>query len=190
MSFIQIIDEEDADGPLAEIYEKIAGARGGVANVLKIHSLNAKSMAAHFDLYKVVQFGRSALSRPLREMIGVVVSAANHCSYCIAHHSEPLYGYRIDKTFVQAIGRGELPTGVVSDAEFALLEYAQHITLSPGADASAIERLRAAGWNDAAILDATLVAAYFNFVNRIVESLGVELEADFKSTCEPDLTVR
>lgn len=31
---------------------------------------------------------------------------------------------------------------------------------------------------DATILDAALVTAYFNFVNRIVHSLGVELETD------------
>ncbi len=38
--------------------------------------------------------------------------------------------------------------------------------------------LRAVGLSDAAILDATLVISYFNFVNRIVLSLGVDIEQD------------
>jgi len=34
-----------------------------------------------------------------------------------------------------------------------------------------IERLKSAGLSDQAILDTTLVMAYFNFVNRIVQAL-------------------
>ncbi len=36
--------------------------------------------------------------------------------------------------------------------------------------------LKETGLDDRAILDATLVVAYFNFVNRMVLSLGVQLE--------------
>jgi len=36
--------------------------------------------------------------------------------------------------------------------------------------------LRAAGFDDAAILRATEITAYFNFVNRLADGLGVELE--------------
>jgi len=39
-----------------------------------------------------------------------------------------------------------------------------------------LEALRAAGWDDRAIVDLTLVVAYYNFVNRIASGLGVELE--------------
>jgi len=38
--------------------------------------------------------------------------------------------------------------------------------------------LRNAGFSDSAILDTGLVISYFNFVNRMVLSLGVELEED------------
>lgn len=40
------------------------------------------------------------------------------------------------------------------------------------------EELRQYGLSDSAILDATLVVSYFNFVNRMVLNLGVELEED------------
>jgi alkylhydroperoxidase family enzyme len=41
-----------------------------------------------------------------------------------------------------------------------------------------VEKLRELGASDRAILDADLVIAYFNFVNRLVLGLGVELEDD------------
>jgi alkylhydroperoxidase family enzyme len=52
-----------------------------VDNILAIHSLNPASLGAHVDLYKVCMFGPSGLSRAQREMVAVVVSAANRCHY-------------------------------------------------------------------------------------------------------------
>jgi uncharacterized peroxidase-related enzyme len=62
-------------------------------------------------------------------------------------------------------------------ADRALIEYADRLTLAPGAIvASDVERLRAAGFDDRAIHDACAIVAYFAFVNRIADGLGVEIE--------------
>ena len=55
-----------------------------------------------------------------------------------------------------------------------LLEYACKLTRTPAACNEAdMAELRAAGWSDRAIHDATQVIAYFNYINRIAEGLGV-----------------
>ena len=62
-------------------------------------------------------------------------------------------------------------------ADRALLEYADKLTRTPGAiTATDVERLRVAGFDDRAIHDVCSVVAYFAFVNRIADGLGVELE--------------
>ncbi|MCA1733464.1 MAG: carboxymuconolactone decarboxylase family protein [Acidobacteria bacterium] len=81
MAFIDTIDPPDADGELAAAYERVAGARGAVANILAIHAVTPRVMLAHLDLYREIQFGRSELSRREREMIAVAVSVTNHCHY-------------------------------------------------------------------------------------------------------------
>lgn len=81
MAWIKVIKESEATGRLQELYEKYKEPWGGVDNIIKIHSLNVKSMKGHFDLYAHLMRGRSALSRAQREMIAVVASAANHCYY-------------------------------------------------------------------------------------------------------------
>ena len=51
------------------------------------------------------------------------------------------------------------------------------LTREPSACTDAdVATLREFGWSDSAILDLNLVVAYFNFVNRIAEGLGVQLE--------------
>lgn len=81
MAWIPMIGEEEAQGRLRELYARLVEPWGGVDNVLKIHSLNPPSLAAHFELYRTLMRGRSPLSRLQREMIAVVVSAANRCRY-------------------------------------------------------------------------------------------------------------
>lgn len=61
--------------------------------------------------------------------------------------------------------------------ERALLDYADRLTHAPaGIVREDIERLRAQGLEDLAIHDACAIVAYFAFVNRIADGLGVELE--------------
>jgi uncharacterized peroxidase-related enzyme len=59
----------------------------------------------------------------------------------------------------------------------ALLEYADKLTRTPGAVIrSDVDALRAAGWDDRAVTDATQVCSYFNYINRIADGLGVDPE--------------
>ena len=56
----------------------------------------------------------------------------------------------------------------------ALLEYTEKLTRTPQqCDEADIDALRAAGWDDRAIHDATQVCSYFNYINRIADGLGV-----------------
>jgi uncharacterized peroxidase-related enzyme len=63
----------------------------------------------------------------------------------------------------------------------AMIDFAVWLTLRPSWTTDAhVAALRAAGLDDRAILDLCQVVAYFNFVNRMAEGLGVELEEDSK----------
>ena len=58
-----------------------------------------------------------------------------------------------------------------------MLDYAIKLTRDPGGMTSAdTDALRAAGFGDTAILDICQVASYYNYVNRLADGLGVELE--------------
>ena len=65
----------------------------------------------------------------------------------------------------------------MSGADRALLAYAVKLTLSPaGVTRADIDLLRSEGFDDRAIHDACQVVAYFAYVNRVADGLGVELE--------------
>jgi len=62
----------------------------------------------------------------------------------------------------------------LSEQDRAMLDYVVQLT----ADATRIgpayhDRLRAVGFDDRAILQITLIAAWFNYINRVADALGV-----------------
>lgn len=63
--------------------------------------------------------------------------------------------------------------------ESALCAYAEKLTLTPQAMTEEdVQALRAAGWSDPEIHDACQVVAYFNYVNRLADGLGVDAEGE------------
>ena len=81
-AWITVIPEQEADGLLRDLYEKEWDKQHNlVDNILKVHSLHPETLRAHIDLYRTIMYGRSGITRPEREMIGVTVSAINHCHY-------------------------------------------------------------------------------------------------------------
>jgi len=176
MARIQAVGEAQAQGLLEEVYAEVAGKRGRIANVFKVESLNPAVMRAHLGFYMSVMYGKSGLSRQQREMIATTVSNANRCHYCTTHHSEALSKYVKDAATIQAI-KTDYGTASIGPKEKAMLAYAMKVTKTPAAvNDGDVEKLRQVGLSDADILDVTLVASYFNFVNRLVLSLGVQLE--------------
>lgn len=58
-----------------------------------------------------------------------------------------------------------------------MLAYAVKLTETPWAvTASDVETLKGLGFDDAAVLDVCQVTSYYNYVNRLADGLGVELE--------------
>lgn len=179
MSRIKVISQSEATGRLKEIYDELIVKRGKLAEVHTIQSLRPESIVKHIDLYMEIMFSKSELSRAEREMMAVVVSKSNGCNYCQKHHSEALNNYWKDDEKTENL-RISYHNIQLNEKELALCRFAELLTKNPESTEKndVTEVLKNVGLSDSAILDATLVVAYFNFVNRIVLALGVELEKD------------
>jgi alkylhydroperoxidase family enzyme len=81
MAFINTVDEQQADGLLARIYDAARKRAGRVFNILRIQSQNPAALQGMLDLYVATVRGESPLTRAQREMLAVVVSRANNCHY-------------------------------------------------------------------------------------------------------------
>ncbi len=175
MAKIKVIQHHEATGRLLEIYDELIEKRGKLADVHKIQSLRPESIVKHMDLYLEIMFSKSELSRAEREMMAVVVSVNNGCEYCRLHHAEALNHYWKNDIKIRNLLSG-YNNNDLNKREILLCDFAKSLTTNPEQfnKTNFIDKMKAEGINDRAILDASLVVAYFNFVNRIVLALGVE----------------
>jgi uncharacterized peroxidase-related enzyme len=157
-------------------------------NILRIHGVRPVIGRRHYDLYRDLMLHPGPIPRVQREMIAVVVSAANGCRYCLLHHGANLRqqltnsGRHLDdsRDFVGTLSE-DWTQADLSPAERTMLHFAVQLTRQPeGVREEDITALRAVGFDDEAIHDLCTVAAYFNFVNRMAIGLGVELEERFR----------
>ena len=82
----------------------------------------------------------------------------------------------MDEKLVDALEK-DYTTAPITPSERIMLDYVVKITR----DATKVwkddhERLRAAGFDDKAILQITLIASWFNYINRVADALGVGRE--------------
>ena len=178
MAWIDVIDEDSADGELADLYEQIRSSRGKVANIMKVHSLHPEAMEKHLEFYLTIMFKRAGLSREQRELVATVVSSINDCDYCSQHHGEALHAYWKDEERLQQLIVDHRSIQL-SEADRALVDYAVKLTERPDdMTEDDVQGLRDVGFSDEAILNLGLVTGYFNFVNRVAVGLGVEVNPD------------
>ena len=82
MARITVIPDDDWEGELAELYARVVDRTWGrVDNILAVHSLNPRGMAAHQGLYESAMSGTATLRKVERELIALVVSLTNDCHY-------------------------------------------------------------------------------------------------------------
>ena len=79
----------------------------------------------------------------------------------------------LDEVLVKAL-EDDYTTAPISEQDRTMLDYVVQVTR----DATRIgpahhDRLRSVGFDDRGILQVTLIAAWFNYINRVADALGV-----------------
>jgi uncharacterized peroxidase-related enzyme len=91
-------------------------------------------------------------------------------------HAEFLRAVTLDDGLVKALVE-DYDKAPISAADRVMLDYVTKVT----EDATRVspadhDRMRAAGFDDRGILQITLLAAWFNYINRVADALGVGRE--------------
>ncbi len=80
------------------------------------------------------------------------------------------------------INEGSLRTAMLSERERALCGYAEKLTKTPAAvGPTDLDALRTHGLTDRDLHDAVQVISYFNYINRVADALGTDLEPEMSA---------
>lgn len=113
------------------------------------------------------------LSPAERELIAAYVSGLNQCCFCFGAHTAIAGAFGIETTVFNRLI--EDPASAPIDPRMQpLLAYVRKLTLTPSRMTQGdVDAVFAAGWDAEALYCAVSVCALFNYMNRIVEGMGV-----------------
>lgn len=129
--------------------------------------------------HEVLLRGPSPFSEAERELIAAYVSGLNGCRYCHGVHTATAELLGVAPGLVKDLLADAESAGVAEKMR-PVLRYARKLTQQPSSVTSAdVDAIYAAGWDEVAVYHAAATTALFNFMNRLVEGLGIEFNADY-----------
>jgi len=166
-SWFPVPDETELPDGLRKLFAKARERLGFVPNVFRVYAFRPDRLSAWFSHFRQLHEPTEGLSAADREMVAVVVSAANGCLYCLVAHGaalreelgDPVVGERISYDW----RRAELDS-----RRSAICAYAEKLTVRPReVTRDDLQTLLDAGLTLEEAWDVAELAAMYNLTNRM-----------------------
>jgi uncharacterized peroxidase-related enzyme len=146
------------------------------ASLLDVFKVFPETSKPLIEFHEVLLRGNSPFTEAERELIAAYVSGLNRCRYCSAVHTATAELLGVSQGSVP-IAVGDVEMEQIADKMKPVLRYAEKLTRQPDSLTKAdVDAIFEAGWDETALYHTVAVTALFNFMNRLVEGLGIELD--------------
>ena len=140
------------------------------------------------EFHEVLLRGPSPFTEGERELIATYVSNLNQCGYCQGVHAATSELLGVSASAIHQLAWN---LDAVPDKMQPVLHLACKLTRQPSSISNADAReVLVAGWDEKALYHAIAVTALFNFMNRLVEGAGIELDPAYVKPASERLAKR
>jgi len=180
ISRFQVPEAADLTPELEQIYVQVERSLGFLPHWLRALSVNPDTACRLARFYlNLFDPERSHLSAAERELLAVVASSTNRCSYSVFNHTHALGEALDDAVRARRIALDHHHVRL-SKRERLLADVAEKLTTAPASLTSGeLDQLRQAGFSEPAALEVLEVAAFFNYVNRLTLALNIVPDQQF-----------
>jgi uncharacterized peroxidase-related enzyme len=180
-------DDELPDG-LRGLFAKAGERLGFVPNVFRVYAFRPERLSAWFSHFRLLHEPTAHLDAADREMIAVVVSAANGCLYCLVAHGAALreeLGGRAGAILGERISYDWRRAGL-DPRRHAICAYADKLTLRPREVTRAdLQTLLDAGLDLEEAWDVAEIAAMYNLTNRMAMATNMLPNEEYSAQARP-----
>lgn len=171
----------DADLPsnLQSLFRKAKESLGFVPNVFRQYAYRPERFSAWFAHFLPLHEPTANLSRADREMVAVVVSQANRCTYCLVSHGHDLRAELGDPVLADHIAFN-WRTADLDERQRAICAYADKLTVTPNqVDRADLEHLLAVGLTKEEVWDVVELTSMYAFTNRLASATGMRPNREY-----------
>jgi uncharacterized peroxidase-related enzyme len=166
-SWFPVPAEAELPDGLRGLFVKAREGLGFVPNVFRVWAYRPERLSAWFSHFRLLHVGTDGLSAADREMIAVVVSAANGCLYCLVAHGAALRTELHDPMLGERISYDWRRAGLDARRS-AVCAYAEKLTVRPREMTHGdLQTLLEVGLTLGEAWDVAEIAAMYNLTNRM-----------------------
>jgi uncharacterized peroxidase-related enzyme len=178
MSYIQVIEDHQADGRARELFDADLAKDGYVWNLTRVLAMRPQVLDAWRGLVGAI---RATMELRRYELVTFAAARALRASYCMLAHGSILRDKFFEADRVAAMARDPATAGL-SPAEVAMMEFAAKVaTEADRVTQEDVDRLRRLGFGDPEVLDIALTAAARAFFTKVLDGLGVQPDAAYRA---------
>ncbi len=175
--FFPIPDEQELPPQLQSLFGKARERLGFVPNVFRNYAVRPERFSLWFAHFRSMHEPTDGLTTADREMIAVVVSAYNRCTYCIVSHG---HAFRVALT-EEGTGDQYLADQIAThwrhadldDRRMAICTVAEKLTATPHLmTEDDLRSLADVGLTQDEVWDVVEIASMYNFTNRMALATG------------------
>ncbi|MEK9723454.1 MAG: carboxymuconolactone decarboxylase family protein, partial [Rhodospirillaceae bacterium] len=179
MSLISIVSDEQATPEQANFFKHCAKLMGRVANALRVasHSPRVAQALVGFMIPTLRHEVTENVPVRIKAIVILKTSLLNACAYCVGHNTALSRAVGYSDEQLAALEGDYMSSALFADDEKAAIQWAECLTLRTyNQKPEAMEALKR-HFNEAQIVEITMVSGFFNFWNRFTDSLQVDIEA-------------
>ncbi|MGI9643904.1 MAG: peroxidase-related enzyme [Ilumatobacteraceae bacterium] len=175
MTWIRTIPWDEATGQLKEAYDWQAASLGEPAEFTMLGSLYPPIVEERLRLYRAVDGCPSGLSPVERHLAAYVVSLLNGTGHCASGLRLKLESLGAEPELLSAVEAEPAGPATGDQRLDAICTHAATLTTRPTEmSADDLDELRAHGLSDLDLVDLNNMIAYYNYINRVVNGLGLK----------------
>lgn len=177
--FFPVPDDEELPSNLRSLFAKATEKLGFVPNVFRAYAYRPERFSAWFAHYLPLHEPTENLSTADREMIAVVVSHVNRCTYCLVSHGHDLRVALDDVVTADHIAFN-WRTADLDERQRAICAYVDKLTATPAEmSRDDLEGLAAVGLSKEEIWDVVELASMYAFTNRLALATGMQPNREY-----------
>ncbi|MCE5387519.1 MAG: hypothetical protein K0041_02940 [Acidithiobacillus sp.] len=172
MTILALTPPENAHGELAELYQQIQQAFGGVPEGLQLFGISPALLRSQWqNLAYFSQHPR--LTGKFLALLRYILSEEGNCQFCIGFNEALLLNEGLTKEDLQQARQDPL-RGPLAESENRLLDYVLKAVRNPHSVGDAeVAQLRSLGWTDQDIFDAVAHGAQHQAIDILFETFRV-----------------
>jgi uncharacterized peroxidase-related enzyme len=180
MTRVKMITDEEAaaDEVLSHLFDGCRELSGRVANSMRVYA--RVPVSAAWMLPFLVSLQREGAGGRLdgrtKELIVLKTSFTNACAYCATHNTSLGQATGLDPEEIDALNADDGESALLTERDKAVVRWAEAVTRNEAARDDVAFAALAEHFDDDEIVEITWLSAMFNMLNRVHDSLQLDLE--------------